>query len=336
MNMKANHDHDCECNHTHNHDEECNCNHSQKGTQDNDLEEYGYNPEEDPEHLHQPSKYDEALNKYNITLNDKEAEAIVNNIIGNHLAENDTREVKKQLLSLLDLTSLKCTDTEESIMALTERINRFDDKNPDVKNVAAICVYPNMVEIVNDTLEADDVKIACVCGGFPSSQTFTEVKIAETAMATHAGADEIDIVMPVGKFLIGNYEEMCDEIVEIKDVCGERPLKVILETGALSSASNIKKAAILCMYCGADFIKTSTGKEAVGATPIAAFIMCQAIKEYFLETGRKVGFKAAGGISSINDALIYYTIVKEVLGQEWLNKDLFRIGTSRLYNMLIE
>ena len=184
-----------------------------------------------------------------------------------------------------------------------------------------------MAEIVNDTLEADHVNIACVSGGFPSSQTFTEVKVAETAMALHAGADEIDIVIPVGKFLEGDYEGMCDEI--------DKHLKVILETGALKTASNIKKASILSMYSGADFIKTSTGKENPAATPEAAYVMCNAIKEYHRETGRKIGFKPAGGINTVKDALTYYTIVKEVLGKEWLNNQLFRLGTSRLANLLL-
>jgi deoxyribose-phosphate aldolase len=220
-------------------------------------------------------------------------------------------------------------------MKFTEKVNDFVHKYPDLDNVAAICVYPNMAEIVSDSLEADDVKIACVSGGFPSSQTFMEVKVAETAMALHAGAEEIDIVMPVGKFLCGDYEGMCDEISELKDICGEKSLKVILETGALMTASNIKKAAILAMYSGADFIKTSTGKEAISATPEAALVMCEAIREYYQETGRKVGFKAAGGIDTVKKALAYYTIVKEVLGEEWLNNGLFRIGTSRLANLLL-
>ena len=154
-------------------------------------------------------------------------------------------------------------------------------------------------------------------------------------MALHAGADEIDIVIPVGKFLSGDYEGMCDEIQELKDVCGDKHLKVILETSALGSAENIKKASILAMYSGADFIKTSTGKEKPAATPEAAYVMCQAIKEYFLETGRKIGFKPAGGINTIEDAINYYTIVKELLGKEWLTNELFRIGTSRLANLLL-
>ena len=280
-------------------------------------------------------KYTEALNKYNTALKDDEISVSVKTLIEKYLKENSNKDVKKFLLGSLDLTSLKCTDSEESILRLTEKVNEFVDKYPDLKNVAAICVYPNMAEVVNDTLEADDVKIACVSGGFPSSQTFQEIKVAETAMAIHAGADEIDIVMPVGKFLAGDYEGMCDEIEELKAVCADKTLKVILETGALETAQNIKKAAILAMYSGADFIKTSTGKESVNATPEAAYVMCKAIKEYFLETGIKIGFKAAGGVNTVNDALIYYTIAKEILGDEWLNEGLFRIGTSKLANLLL-
>lgn len=289
------------------------------------------------EHLHEEmqSKYVLALSKYNTHIHDDEVMTKVDSLIEKKIDENDTIEVKKQLLHCIDITTLKCTDTEESVMKFTEKINEFVDKYPDLENVAAICVYPNMAEIVHNTLEADNVKIACVSGGFPSSQTFMEVKVAETAMAIHTGAEEIDIVMPVGKFLCGDYEGMCDEIGELKDVCGEKTLKVILETGVLRTASNIKKAAILAMYSGADFIKTSTGKEAISATPEAALVMCEAIKEYYKETGRKVGFKAAGGIDSVKKALAYYTIVKEVLGEEWLNNGLFRIGASRLANQLL-
>ena len=281
------------------------------------------------------SKYELALSKYNTHLHDDEIMMKVDQLIEKHLGENNNIDVKKEIFHCIDLTTLKCTDSEESVMKFTEKVNEFVDKYPDLDNVAAICVYPNMAEIVSDSLEADNVKIACVSGGFPSSQTFLEVKIAETAMAIHAGAEEIDIVMPVGKFLCGDYEGMCDEIGELKDVCGEKTLKVILETGSLRSASNIKKAAILAMYAGADFIKTSTGKEAISATPEAALVMCEAIKEYYKETGRKVGFKAAGGIDSVKKALAYYTIVKETLGEEWLNNGLFRIGTSRLTNLLL-
>lgn len=281
------------------------------------------------------SKYDEALAKYNTSLDDADVAAQVKAIIEQKVAENDTPEVKKFLFHCIDLTTLNTTDSDESVMRFTQNVNRFDEEIPDLKNVAAICVYPNFAEIVKDTLEVEDVKIACVSGGFPSSQTFTEVKVAETAMAVMDGADEIDIVISVGKFLVGDYESMCDEIQELKATCKDKHLKVILETGALRTASNIKKASILSMYAGADFIKTSTGKQQPAATPEAAYVMCQAIKEYYEETGNKVGFKPAGGINTVNDALVYYSIVKEVLGEEWLNNTLFRLGTSRLANLLL-
>ena len=297
--------------------------------------EGGHEHRHDHDHGPEHSKYEEALAKYNIRLHDEDVKAKTALLIEKHVAENNTPDVKKFLFHCIDLTTLKCTDSDESVMKFTGKVNEFVDKYPDLDNVAAICVYPNMAEVVNDTLEADHVNIACVSGGFPSSQTFTEVKVAETAMALHTGADEIDIVIPVGKFLSGDYEGMCDEIEELKAVCGEHHLKVILETGALGSASNIKKASILSMYSGADFIKTSTGKENPAATPEAALVMCEAIKEYYMTTGRKVGFKPAGGINTVHDALVYYTIVKEVLGEEWLTNELFRLGTSRLANLLL-
>ena len=281
------------------------------------------------------SKYALALSKYNTHLHDDEVRMKVDKLILNKLDENDNLEVKKQILNCIDLTTLKCTDTEESVLKFTEKVNDLTDSYLDIPTIAAVCVYPNMAEIVSDTLEADGVNIACVSGGFPSSQTFMEVKVAETAMALHCGADEIDIVMPVGKFLSGDYEGVCDEISEIKDICGDKKLKVILETGVLMTAENIKKAALICMYSGADFIKTSTGKEAISATPDAALVMCEAIREYYKETGRKVGFKAAGGINTVKKALAYYTIVKEVLGNEWLNNEWFRIGASSLANPLL-
>lgn len=281
------------------------------------------------------SKYDAALAKYNTQLDDAEVAAQVAKIMTEKVPANDILDVKKFLFNCIDLTTLKSEDSDESVMKFTQKVNQFDELHPDLKNVAAICVYPNFAEIVKDTLEVEDVKIACVSGGFPSSQTFIEVKVAETAMAIMEGADEIDIVISVGKFLSGNYEEMCDEIQELKETCKEHHLKVILETGALKTASNIKKASILSMYAGADFIKTSTGKQQPAATPEAAYVMCQAIKEYYKETGIKIGFKPAGGINTVNDALVYYTIVKEVLGEEWLNNSLFRLGTSRLANLLL-
>ena len=280
-------------------------------------------------------KYLTALAKYNTQLNDADVQAQVAALIDKKVPENNTEEVKKFLFNCIDLTTLNTTDSDESVMRFTEKVNQFDNEFPDLKNVAAICVYPNFAQVVKDTLEVEGVNIACVSGGFPSSQTFTEIKIAETAMAVADGADEIDIVIPVGAFLNGDYETMCEEIMELKETCKEHHLKVILETGALKSASNIKKASILSMYSGADFIKTSTGKQQPAATPEAAYVMCQAIKEYHEQTGNKIGFKPAGGINSVNDALIYYTIVKEILGEEWLSNKLFRLGTSRLANLLL-
>lgn len=282
-----------------------------------------------------PNKYNATLAKYNTCLDDAEIATIVAKIIAEKVSANNTSEVKKRLFNCIDLTTLNITDSDESVINFTNKINEFDEKFPELKNVAAICVYPNFAEAVKDTLEIENVNIACVSAGFPFSQTFIEIKVAETAMAIMEGAEEIDIVISVGKFLDGDYETLCEEIQEIKDVCKDRHLKVILETGTLKTASNIMKASILSMYAGADFIKTSTGKLQPAATPEAAYVMCQAIKEYHELTGNKIGFKPAGGINSVNDALIYYTIVKEVLGEEWLNNKLFRLGTSSLANLLL-
>ena len=284
----------------------------------------------------QPSKYDEALAKYDTNLDDNAVRDAVRKIIAEKVHENDTMEVKRFLFGSIELTSLKTTDSEESILAFTERVNDFDSHYPDLPHVATICVYPCFADIVAESLEVDGVDIACVSGSFPSSQARIEVKVAETSLAVADGATEIDIVMPVGKFLSGDYEGVCDEIQELKAACGEEvPMKVILETGALKTATNIKKASILAMYAGADYIKTSTGKLEPAATPEAAYVMCQAIKEYYDETGIQIGFKPAGGINSVMDAIIYYTIVKEVLGEKWLTNKWLRLGTSRLANMLL-
>lgn len=295
----------------------------------------GCNDHQHHHHAEEESKYDFVLNDYTTSISDATVAEQVKELIDKKVDENNTLEIKKFLFNCIDLTTLKCTDSEESVLKFTEKVNEFDDKYPHLKNVAAICVYPNFAKIVSESLEVESVGIACVSGGFPSSQTFQEIKIAETAMAIHDGATEIDIVLSVGKFLSGDYEGVCDEIQELKSVCGEKHLKVILETGALKSAENIKKASILSIYSGADFIKTSTGKESPAATPEAAYVMCNTIKEYYAKTGNKIGFKPAGGINTVHDALVYYTIVKEVLGEEWLTNELFRLGTSRLANLLL-
>ena len=282
------------------------------------------------------SKYEQALSKYNVELDDAAVKAAVRDIIANKVSENDTLEVKKFLFGSIELTTLKTEDSDTSVMAFTERVNAFDNEYPDMPHVATICVYPCFAEIVKDTLEVEGVEIACVSGSFPSSQARIEVKVAETSLAVKDGATEIDIVMPVGKFLSGEYEGMCEDISELKNACGKDvAMKVILETGDIKTASNIKKASILSMYAGADYIKTSTGKEKISATPEAAYVMCQAIKEYYDETGIQIGFKPAGGINTVMDAITYYTIVKEVLGEKWLTNKWFRLGTSRLANLLL-
>ena len=281
------------------------------------------------------NKYFKALSQYDTDLDDDKVKKQVEIIINKHLKENDTKEVKMFLLNSVELTSLKTTDNEDSILRFVEKVNKFDDIYPELGHVATVCVYPNYAKVCHDALENEDVEIACVSGSFPSSQTFMEVKVAETALAISEGATEIDIVMPVGKFLNDNYEGMCDEIEEIKNVCGDKPLKVILETGCLKTASNIMKASILTMYAGADYIKTSTGKLTPAATPEAALVMCKAIKQYYDNTGIQIGFKPAGGMKTVDDALTYYTIVKEVLGEKWLTNKLFRLGTSSLANKLL-
>ena len=288
------------------------------------------------EHEVGKSKIEQALSKYNLNVSDEEVAQAVRKIIAEKVHENDNLDVKRFLFGSIELTTLKTTDSEESVLAFTERVNEFENAYPDLPHVATVCIYPCFASIVSQTLEVEGVEVACVSGSFPSSQALIEVKVAETALAVKDGATEIDIVMPVGKFLSGDYEGVADDISELKQTCGNSvAMKVILETGDLKTAANIKKAAILSMYAGADYIKTSTGKEKVSATPEAAYVMCQAIREYYDETGIQIGFKPAGGINSPMDALIYYTIVKETLGDKWLTNKWFRLGTSRLANMLL-
>ena len=280
-------------------------------------------------------KYNEAVEKYEKNLNDEIVKNEVENLLKNALAKNCNKDVYKAIFSCMDITTLDVTDNYESVLKLVEMINKMDTDHPEIENVAAICIYPNIVTAVRGALEVSDVKVASVAGGFPSSQTYPEVKTIEAGLALKDGADELDIVMNVGNFMIGNYEDMCDEITEIKEICGDATLKVIIETGALNSYNDIRKAAILSIYAGADFIKTSTGKIGIGATPEAFYVMCKAIKDYYNETGTKIGIKAAGGIRTANDAAKYYTIASEILGEEWMNKDLFRIGAASLANNLI-
>lgn len=281
------------------------------------------------------NKYEHMLAEYNTNIKDEEVKRAVARIIEDKVAENDTLEVKKFLMGSVELTTLKTTDSDESVLKFTERVNEFEEAYPDLPHVATICVYPCFAQIVSQSLEVEGVEVACVSGSFPSSQALIEIKVAETALAIKDGATEIDMVMSVGKFLSGDYETVCDEISELKAVCGEKKLKVILETGLLHSCADIKTASLLAMYAGADYIKTSTGKEQPAATPEAAYVMCQAIKEYYDKTGIRIGFKPAGGLNTVHDALVYYTIVKEVLGTEWLTNQYLRLGTSRLANLLL-
>ena len=280
-------------------------------------------------------KYHQAIIDSNVVADDAAVKAATEKILDEHLAENMNKEVCRFLFNCIDLTTLRSTDSPRSVADFTERVNSFETDHPELPNVAAICVYPNFSQVVRSVLEVSDVEIACVAGCFPSSQSFIEVKVAETALAVEGGADEIDIVLNLGNFLDGDYEEVCDEISELKHSCREARLKVILETGALKTAANIKAASVLAMYSGADFIKTSTGKEYPGASLEAAYVMCQCIKEYHERTGRMVGFKPAGGVRSAKDAASYYTIVKEVLGEQWLTNEYFRIGASGLANNLL-
>lgn len=282
------------------------------------------------------SKYEQALGLYDCHVDEARVKAEVERIVAEKLPENDNLETRRFLLGSVELTSLHTTDTEEEILAMTEKVNKFDSDYPDLPHVAAICVYPVFTELVAQSLEIDGVEITNVSGNFPSSQSRMEVKIAETQLAVADGATNVDIVLPVGKFLSGDYEGVSDDINELKQVCGEEvPMKVILEVCDLGSLSNVKKAALLSMYAGADYVKTSTGKEKSGATPESVYVMCQAIKEYYDKTGIQIGLKPAGGINTVRDALTYYTILKEVCGEKWLTNYWFRVGTSRLTNTLI-
>ena len=283
----------------------------------------------------QKSKIEEALGKYNLEITDEEVKEAVKKIIAEKVPQNDTPEVKRFMFGSIELTTLTTQDSAESVLQLVEKVNKFANEYPQMPHVATVVTYPRFTRLVSESLEVEGVIPTCVSGAFPSSQALIEVKTVETGLAIRDGAENVDIVMHVGEFLCGDYETVCDEIQQQKETCGEVPMKVILETGDLGSCANIKKASLLAMYSGADYIKTSTGKEKISATPEAAYVMCQAIKEYYDETGIMVGFKPAGGINSVMDALIYYTIVKELLGEKWLTNELFRLGTSRLANLLL-
>lgn len=281
-------------------------------------------------------KYTDTIAASNVITDDAAVADTVAAILADHLEENRNADVYKKIFNSIDLTTLKTTDSQQSVAKFTERVNSFEEDYGDLPPVAAICVYPNFVPVVRTTLDVSSVGVAAVAGAFPTSQSFIEVKVAEIGLAVEAGADEIDVVLNVGDFFDGDYESVCDDLDEMKHSCRSARMKVILETGALKTARNIRDASILALYSGADFLKTSTGKEYSGASLDACYVMCQCIREYYEKTGRAVGFKAAGGISTTEDVLNYYTIVKTVLGEKWADSnELFRIGASRLANALL-
>ena len=301
------------------------------------MAEHNHEHEHHHHHHEMPktSHIEEALGKYNLEISDEEVKEAVKKIIAEKVHENDTPEVKRFMFGSIELTTLTTMDSYESVLQLVEKVNQFDNEYPQMPHVATVVTYPRFTRLVSESLEVEGVIPTCVSGAFPTSQALIEVKTVETGLAVRDGAGNVDIVMHVGQFLSGDYETVCDEIQQQKEACGDVPMKVILETGDLGSCANIKKASLLSMYSGADYIKTSTGKEKNSATPEAVYVMCQAIKEYYDQTGIQVGLKPAGGINSVMDALIYYTIVKEVLGEKWLTNELFRLGTSRLANLLL-
>ncbi|MBQ7648106.1 MAG: deoxyribose-phosphate aldolase [Paludibacteraceae bacterium] len=283
------------------------------------------------------NKFEELFAQYPFALTDEQVKAQTADIIAKHAAENNNAAVWKQCLHQIDLTTLMGDDTDARVEKMAACVNYFGEHFPELKdyNVASICVYPALVPVVKANLKAEGVGITSVVGGFPASQTFIEIKVAETAMAVKEGATECDMVLSQGKFLEGKYEECFDEIREQKAAAKDAHFKVILETGALKTAENIWKASILAMAAGADFIKTSTGKISVNATPEATFIMCRAIKAWKEKTGEIKGYKPAGGVSTTDEAVAHYTLVKEILGKDWLNNRLFRFGASRLANNLL-
>lgn len=281
------------------------------------------------------NKFEELFAQYPVITDDEQVKRDVEAIVSAHFAENNNKEVWKQCLSQIDLTTLNGDDTDAKVKGMADKVNGFQAQYPGLPNVASICVYPAMVPVVKENLKAEGVGITSVAACFPASQSFIEVKVAEVALAVAAGATEIDIVISIGKFLEGKYEEVYEEICELKAAARDAHFKVILETGALKTAENIYKASLIAMAAGADFIKTSTGKISVAATPEATYVMCRAIKDWYEKTGEKVSYKPAGGVASTDEAVLHYTLVKEVLGEGWLNNKNFRFGASRLANNIL-
>lgn len=280
-------------------------------------------------------EYSNTLTKFGAAPADAEIRAILADVQA-RLRTNGNEEVYRRCFRSIDLTSLGATDSHEHIERFVAKAVRFPGHYPDIENVASVCVYPVFVETAGLVIADSGMTITSVAGGFPSSQTYLEVKMLETAMAVENGADEIDIVINVGKMLEGHYDEVANEVEVLRGEAGEDVvLKVILETGALKTPELIRRAALLAMFAGADFVKTSTGKIDVAATPEAAVVMCRAIRDYYDKTGRMVGFKPAGGVRSAADAVFYYTVVREILGERWLTPQFFRIGASSVANALL-
>lgn len=273
------------------------------------------------------------MEKNKINLSKNEIEQTISEL-QQQVPKYKTEPILKKIFNCIDLTSLNTEDREEDILNLTNRVNKFA-LNQAIPNVAAICVYPTMVPIVKKNLNANNVNIASVAACFPSSQTYLSIKLAECEIVLNKGANEIDIVLSVGKFLSGDYHYCTTEITMIKQLMAHNHLKVILETGTLEDIHQIYNAGILSLEAGADFIKTSTGKTSISATPEAVYTMCLAIKDYYTKTGEKRGIKASGGISTSEDAILYYLIVENILGKDWLNNTLLRFGASRLANNVL-
>ena len=273
---------------------------------------------------------------------DQEAMSRALELIAMNLDNIASEQVYKECFSMMDLTTLKTDDTPASVTKLVNKVNAFQEAYPEWPLPASMCVYPNFAGVVKEARKCD-VNITVVSACFPSSQSFLEVKLKECELAVEQGADEVDIVLALNAFLAGDYETAAEEIRQVRKCIDEVAqkqgrhvhLKVILETGLLRSSEAIANASFLAMEAGADFIKTSTGKVDVNATPAAAYVMCECIAKYHEKTGKKIGFKPAGGISSAADALCYYSIVSSILGKEWLNKNLFRFGVSRVANNLL-
>jgi deoxyribose-phosphate aldolase len=276
----------------------------------------------------------EIVNNYLTNVNEDGIDRKVRDLTGNITSAYNV-PVLKQIFSFMDLTYLEVADFTDKIINVIKTINSFNSNFPDMPNVASVCVFPTLVKTVKENLKINDVNISSVVGAFPYSQTFQEIKIAETKKTVEAGANEIDIVFPVGIFLSEDYDTVFNNIKEIKDCIGNAKLKVILETGALQNMTNIKIASVISMQAGADFIQTSTGKTEPHSSLNDAYIIATAIKEFFDKTGKKVGIKPAGDISDPETVLRYYIVIKKTLGEEWLNKDLFRFGAKDLANNIL-